>query len=316
MSKNILVLIFLFSVASACQKNPLGLKSRSFKVGHTIDVTFPTDCDLNENVEDPSSSFLAIYPSDTQLEDIQGDANYHVWMWTCGSQVCRLPVKDSKNGGGVATTSSVTFSVETTDERSWPLAAGSYQVHLVQRLTGQTRFSSVAQTPVFVVEQEVPLKKNKALAIKLTRRLADEEVGDANCADDSIHTSSQCFQEGNDFEVIFHNACGRLKVDDWFGIFPVDDCDSDTRICQGEPVIWTMACSDQESCQKNQHFRFKGMQNEKGATAIVLPAGEYRAALVTSESDHGEGPYYAQVLSEHMLVQRQGISCHVTERLS
>jgi hypothetical protein len=179
----------------------------------------------------------------------------------------------------------------------------------VQQLTGQERFSSVAQTPVFVVNQ----KPKSTVAIRQGRHLLNEEdTSNSACADDWIRTTSQCYQEGQDVKVMLRtSSCLQLTEEDWFGFFPVDACDDD--VCQGEPVIWSLACHDEKSCQANHQYLFKGIRSEEDEDFMVLPAGEYRIALVAHDDDQGEGPYLASLLSERMLVLPQDEFCHVTQ---
>ena len=305
MLKSLLVILSLVSSSLACL-NPLRLDVLSFTVGQDVVVTFPSHCDLNENVEDPASSFLAIYSADTDPEDIRGDANYIVWMRTCGSQFCQ-PTADTKDGQ----TKRVTFSVETTNDQSWPIAPGSYQVHLVQEKKGQTRFSSVAQTPVFVVEKEQP--KKAFTSIRQGRKLVGEE---SVCAEDWIRTKTQCYIEGQDIKVVLHYGCRQLQEEDWFGFFPIKACDSETNVCEGEPILWSLACRDDKSCQRNHKFLFKGSRDEEDANPYVLPAGDYRIALVRHRNDDGQGRHYARLFSDPVVVLPQEESCHVTERQS
>ena len=308
MIKTLLLFLSLVSPSLACL-NPLRLDVASFTVGQDVAVTFADDCDLDENVEDPASSFLAIYASDTDPEDIRGDANYKVWMRTCGSQFCQATA-DRKD----KPTTRVTFSVETTNDQSWPIAPGSYQVHLVQQMKGQTRFSSVAQTPVFVVEQEQP--KKSSASIRQGRKLVSEKEGDSSCAEDWIRTKTQCYTEGQDFKVVLHNGCQQLQEQDWFGFFPIEACDSDNSVCVGEPILWSLACHNTKSCQQNHQYLFKGSRDEKDDNPFVLPAGHYRVALVTDLDDFGQGPYNTRLLSNPVVVLPQEESCHVTERQS
>lgn len=312
------LLSIIASTARACQDR-LFLDSTSLTGAQDLVVTLS-----DENCDDvidtsPSSSFLAIYPTGTPQGDIRGDANYNVWMWTCGSQFCRTYGEEAT----AAPFQAGTFSIETTNDHSWPLTAGSYQVHLVQPSQEEDGgFSSVAQSPVFEVAEPKP--KRHHVSIQQSRRLLlaedgmEEEEESSACTDDWIKTNARCYKEGEDFQVIFHNGCESLVQEDWFGFFSADACDPITNICEGEPAIWSLACHDDKSCHSNHKYRFKGTVYDRADKddPVVLKAGEYRVALVADEVDNGEEPYLVRVLSEPVLVQGIGESCHLTERQS
>lgn len=312
MFKYLLAVLSLIPVSSACG-SPLRIDKSSYEVGQDVVVTFPEDCDLqnDENVEHPSSSFLAIYHANSELEDIQGDANYLVWMWTCGSQLCRR--ENGFESDGKTPPTAVTFSVETTNGQSWPLGKGSYQVHLVQQWKGEHRFSSVARSPVFEVTETV--SKPAAQTIRLGRNLRKEEQGGDTipCPDDSTYITSWCFREEDDI----YNDCLVYSEREWIAVFPFSACDSVTNICQGEPVVWARAC-EQKTTSCHRQYNIKAVQySSDDEDVLVLKAGDYQVAVVTA-GDHGDvvGYHHGNFLSERLSVVSSDQSCHVTERQS
>jgi hypothetical protein len=291
-------------------KNLLQVDSSTYEIGQDIRVHAEHCEDVDSDDKSPShGDFVAIYEADTDLEDIKGDANYRLWMWTCGSQSCHQVAK------GSTVVDSLTFGPES-NKHTWPLPPGSYQAHLVKHIANENRFASVTQSSVFTVEESVA----SSVAIKKKRQLQDDCL-------DAIRTKAHCYEEGSNFSVLLLNECGILEKQDWFGFYPSKDCSEADQICQGEPVIWAMACRG-DDCQKRSHveYRFKGRRTEEGdesdheddedESSIVLPAGDYRVVLVADVDDHGEAPYSARLISKPMEIHRQEDSCHMIEQQS
>ncbi len=71
-----------------------------------------------------------------------------------------------------------------------------------------------------------------------------------------------------------------------------------------------MACLDDEKCHRlSTEYRFR-------SKTLLLPAGDYRVALVAADDDLGEAPYFVRLLSQPMQINRQGEACQLVERQS
>jgi hypothetical protein len=233
----------------------------TYSVGQDIPIRLE-QCNANST---RSGDFIAIYDADTDLEDIKRDSNYHLWMWTCGSQFCH---GDGDEAGTSGKSKDLVFGAES-NKHTWPLPPGVYQAHLVKYLEDEGRFASVVQSDVFSVVEE---QEEHMLHVDYKNRQL--LLGD--CLD-SIQAKSRCYQEGESFAVLLRNECNLIGEEDWFGFFPADDCAEDNHICQGEPIMWSMACHEGDCHHGHAEFRFEGHwtgYTQDGKGGFVLPAGD------------------------------------------
>lgn len=285
----------LGNTAVTCQPK-LTIENTFFEIGDEIPVRFE-QC---KNAAISSHDFVAIYPAGTDVKDIKGDANYVLWMWTCGTQFCQTPYMSN----------TVTFG-PTQNRHTWPLPPGSYQAHLVKRFEdrrGRAWYTSVGATPEFVVRDST----ESAIA---ERSLFNEEEEGGKCLD-KIEASNSEFLEGDAFAILIQNECGILREDDWFGIYPASSC-SENAVCQGEPLLWAWGCRGQGCSRVHTKFLFQSEPDEASEKGPLLETGAYRVILVTDEVDkltEEGGPYQARLMSNTFVIYSQQETTHVIWR--
>ncbi len=248
-----------------------------------VDVSF-----MNEVPE--SRDWVGIYPVLSTTESLEVGSTVHeeplVWSWLCGVDTDGFP--NTASDHHVSANCKAGYNQVVFQD----LPPGIYQAVLVRR-----------NDEIFAASQSFFEVMGANAASELC-----SNVERTSCKD-TIRTKEHCYQEGQEFSVVIQNECDILGEDDWFAFFRAEDCSDSDHVCQGEPVIWSMACNV-EGCH-HVHTEYRYHPHD-----IVLPAGDYRVALVYDEDDHGEAPYFVRLLSQPMQVHKQGDSCHLTERQS
>lgn len=127
------LLLLLSSVTSAeeCIYS-LDLNKSSYLQGEDISVRL-TQCNPADD------DFVAIYDADAQ--DVDGDAKYHLWMRTCGTQYCTNLVEKAMLLFG-----------KKNNRHTWPLPNGTYKAHLVKR-DAKDVFKSFRISEIFTVHE-------------------------------------------------------------------------------------------------------------------------------------------------------------------
>lgn len=270
------------SASTICQPT-VTVNSELYQYGQEIQVDFAQCGEETTHPED----FLAVYRSTADLEDIKGDANYRMWMWSCGTQFCHAS----------ANSNTVVFGPET-NKHTWPLAPGDYQVHLVKPNDDGT-FSSSSASQVFTVEEDDFLD-----AFSFDRDL--EET-----CEDEVTMAKPCVEEGDAVSVILRNECQEFEEGDWFGFYYEDECDED--YCEGEPLIWSWVCKGDDCNRPLIQYKFRHHSD------ILLPVGRYRVAFVGADDEEiGEEDviYEPTLLSRVFEVHPRGESCTLVWRNS
>jgi hypothetical protein len=258
-----------------CVANSLQVDKTNYALGQEIVVTL-------DQCKAAPEDFIAIYEADTGLEDIKGDANYRLWMWTCGTAWCH----EAKPSNTFA------FGQETAPH-TWPLPAGNYQAHLVKRLDDEGHFGSSGVSSIFTVEEET-------VSIQVVRTLSD-------CID-QITTQSSCYEEDGVISVILKKECSPLSPSDWIGFYNDEPNKQPDDYFFGDPLLWTRTCQEGEDCSaaSSAYFNFKVRAEDKKSS--LLPTGTYRVVLVGDGYRHG-GPYKANVISDPFEVYATGEAC-------
>lgn len=266
-----------------CQPS-VAVNSEIYQFGQDIEVHF-AQCGQDSAHSD---DFLAIYRAETDSEDIKGDANYQMWMWSCGSQFCHTSVEAN----------SVTFGPEA-NKHTWPLPPGEYQVHLIKS-DSEGLFASQGVSTAFMVEEDDFVD---SFAF-------DRALEDTTC-EDEVTTAKACVQEGDTVSVLLQNECQEFEEGDWFGFYYEDECDEDS--CEGEPLLWSWVCKGDDCNRPRIQYKFKH------AEEILLPVGRYQVAVVASEDEEiGEYDviYEPTLLSRVFEVHPEGEPCTVDWRIS
>lgn len=243
-----------------------------------------------ENQTPRARDWLGIYPVLSTTESLEVGSTVHdepiAWSWLCG--VDRDGVPNEADDHDMSANCKATYNQVAFHD----LPPGIYQVVLARR------------------NDEIFAASSSHFEISGTNALTElcSHIKPGNCFD-TIRTGEHCYQEGEAFSVLLQNECNILGKDDWFGFFNADDCSDADHLCRGEPVIWSMACEG-EGCHRI-HTQYRYHPED-----ILLPAGDFRVALVADKDDHGEAPYFARLLSQPMQIHPQGESCHLIEQQS